>query len=384
MSISAKTGQRVERVLELAVDVWGERRRDLDRRAQPALSAAAERTPPPMVRGRPPEDLLRDAGRASRRRRSCSSPRDAGSIHFSYRRYLENRLREAFGFDGTPIRLVFRERASRQAAASKKPDARAASGRGRVGRRRPLGAQAAPKRRLWPAPRVAVVGAGAWGTTLAADPRAAEPVTLLCHSPETAARIARDAAQRGAPAGHRPAADASSPTADPAALADATDLVVFAVPSAHLREMVEAVAPHLARVGGPAVGGQGHRARHAAPHDRGHRGGGGLRPARIAALSGPNLAPRSRASLPASAVVAAEDPALAERIAARLGRRAFRLYVNRDLLGVELCGALKNVVAIAAGAADGLGFGDNGKAGLHDPRPGRDDPARDRRRARTR
>ena len=49
---------------------------------------------------------------------------------------------------------------------------------------------------------------------------------------------------------------------------------------------------------------------------------------------------------------------------ARLGRREFRLYVNRDILGVELCGALKNIIAIAAGAADGLGFGDNGKAGL--------------------
>ena len=48
----------------------------------------------------------------------------------------------------------------------------------------------------------------------------------------------------------------------------------------------------------------------------------------------------------------------------RLGRRRFRLYVNQDILGVELAGALKNVVAIAAGAADGLGFGDNGKAGL--------------------
>ena len=55
---------------------------------------------------------------------------------------------------------------------------------------------------------------------------------------------------------------------------------------------------------------------------------------------------------------------LADRIVERLGRREFRLYVNSDLLGVELCGALKNVVAIAAGAADGLGFGDNGKAGL--------------------
>jgi glycerol-3-phosphate dehydrogenase (NAD(P)+) len=62
--------------------------------------------------------------------------------------------------------------------------------------------------------------------------------------------------------------------------------------------------------------------------------------------------------------VAAEDLERAARIGERLGRREFRLYVNRDILGVELCGALKNVIAIAAGAADGLGFGDNGKAGL--------------------
>jgi glycerol-3-phosphate dehydrogenase (NAD(P)+) len=91
---------------------------------------------------------------------------------------------------------------------------------------------------------------------------------------------------------------------------------------------------------------------------------GGFDPARIAALSGPNLALEIARGLPASAVVAAEDEALAERIQSRLGRREFRLYVNRDILGVELCGALKNIIAIAAGAADQLGFGDNGKAGL--------------------
>src|SRR5439155_10133410 len=90
----------------------------------------------------------------------------------------------------------------------------------------------------------------------------------------------------------------------------------------------------------------------------------GIRPGRIAALSGPNLAIEVARGLPASAVVAADDPMLADRVAERLGRREFRLYVNRDLLGVELGGALKNIVAIAAGAADGLGFGDNGKAGL--------------------
>jgi glycerol-3-phosphate dehydrogenase (NAD(P)+) len=90
----------------------------------------------------------------------------------------------------------------------------------------------------------------------------------------------------------------------------------------------------------------------------------GIALARIAALSGPNLAIEIAQGLPASAVVAAEDLERAARIGERLGRREFRLYVNRDILGVELCGALKNVIAIAAGAADGLGFGDNGKAGL--------------------
>src|SRR5439155_21235693 len=55
---------------------------------------------------------------------------------------------------------------------------------------------------------------------------------------------------------------------------------------------------------------------------------------------------------------------LAHRVQARVGSRNFRVYVNADIVGVELCGALKNIVAIAAGAADGLGFGDNGKAGL--------------------
>jgi glycerol-3-phosphate dehydrogenase (NAD(P)+) len=91
---------------------------------------------------------------------------------------------------------------------------------------------------------------------------------------------------------------------------------------------------------------------------------GGIDPRRVAALSGPNLAQEIAARLPASAVVASEDPDLGERIVARLGRRRFRLYTNADVLGVELCGALKNVVAIAAGAVDELGWGDNGKAGL--------------------
>src|SRR4029077_281972 len=81
--------------------------------------------------------------------------------------------------------------------------------------------------------RVAVVGAGAWGTTLAAILAQREPVTLLCHSPETAARI-RDERRNEA---RLPVIDLPATwraTADPAALAEATDLVVFAVPSTHV------------------------------------------------------------------------------------------------------------------------------------------------------
>jgi GTPase len=112
VSISAKTGQRVGRVLELAIDIWAERRRriptgELNR----MLTTATERTPPPLVRGRRPRLFYAtQAGIAPPTFVFFAS--DAAAVHFSYRRYLENRLRDAFGFDGTPIRLVFRDRSS--------------------------------------------------------------------------------------------------------------------------------------------------------------------------------------------------------------------------------------------------------------------------------
>ncbi len=85
---------------------------------------------------------------------------------------------------------------------------------------------------------------------------------------------------------------------------------------------------------------------------------------RIGALSGPNLALEIARGLPASAVVGAVEEGTGQRVLEVLGSRSFRLYTNRDVIGVELCGALKNIIAIAAGAAERLGFGDNGKAGL--------------------
>jgi glycerol-3-phosphate dehydrogenase (NAD(P)+) len=84
----------------------------------------------------------------------------------------------------------------------------------------------------------------------------------------------------------------------------------------------------------------------------------------VAVLSGPNFAEEIAAGLPAAAVVASEDAELAALLQSEIASPSFRVYVNPDLIGVELCGAAKNVIALAAGAVDGLGLGDNAKAAL--------------------
>jgi GTP-binding protein len=127
ISISATTGQRVGRVLETAVDIWGERRKriptgELNR----LVSAATERNIPPMVKGRRPK-LFYATQAALAPPTFVFFANESGAIHFSYRRYLENRLRDAFGFDGTPIRLIFRDRSAvrlprrRRTASASKP-----------------------------------------------------------------------------------------------------------------------------------------------------------------------------------------------------------------------------------------------------------------------
>ena len=212
-------------------------------------------------------------------------------------------------------------------------------------------------------PRVAVVGAGAWGTTLAALIARVEPVTLLCHDPALAATITETRRnERRLPGIDLPGGIIS--TSDPGAVAGATDLVIFAVPSRHLRDVTVSVAGAVTASADVVSVVKGLEEGTLLRMTEVIADAAGIARSRIAALSGPNLALEIARGLPASAVVAAEEPAVADRIVARLGRREFRLYVNSDVLGVELCGALKNIIAVAAGAADGLGCGDNGKAGL--------------------
>jgi GTP-binding protein len=136
ISISAKSGQRVARVLEAAVDIWGERRKrvptgELNR----VVSAATQRKVPPVVKGRRPKIFYATQA-------SVAPPtfvffaNESSAIHFSYKRYLENRLREAFGFDGTPIRLIFRDRKSVRAPRQRATRSTVrAAGRGASGRR---------------------------------------------------------------------------------------------------------------------------------------------------------------------------------------------------------------------------------------------------------
>jgi GTP-binding protein len=110
VSISAKSGQRVGRALEAALLAADERRRRV-RTAEfnRLLSEATFRNEPPPVKGRRPK-LFYGTQAMTEPPTFVIFARNADAVHFSYRRYLENRLRESFGFMGTPLRLVFRER----------------------------------------------------------------------------------------------------------------------------------------------------------------------------------------------------------------------------------------------------------------------------------
>ncbi len=116
VSISAKTGQRVDRVLEMAVDVWGERRKrigtgELNR----LLAEATARQVPPVARNRRPK-LFYATQAGIEPPTFIFFANDAELIHFSYRRYLENRIRDVLGFHGAPIKLVFRNRGAERPA----------------------------------------------------------------------------------------------------------------------------------------------------------------------------------------------------------------------------------------------------------------------------
>jgi glycerol-3-phosphate dehydrogenase (NAD(P)+) len=171
---------------------------------------------------------------------------------------------------------------------------------------------------------VVVVGAGAWGTAFAHVLRERR------HDVFVATRDSDDAPYDGA------------------------DLVVLAVPSHAFRDA-------LARVGGdaPVLS----LAKGLDPQT-GKRLSTLVQDRPVAVLSGPNMAEEVLAGLPGASVIASEDEELAARLQHAINSLVFRVYLNTDVVGVELCGAARNVIALAAGGVDGLGLGDNGKAAL--------------------
>ena len=198
-----------------------------------------------------------------------------------------------------------------------------------------------------------MIGCGSWGTAFArvlAD--RGHEVTLACRDPDHAAAITAT----GRNPRYLQTADlsgVSATTVDEAPIADA-DLVVLAVPSRAFAEVAAALpgdAPVLSLTKGldPATG---------------ERLSTRVQGRPVAVLSGPNMAEEIADGLPSATVIASEDHALAEQLQEAINSMIFRVYVNDDLVGVELCAAAKNVIALAAGGVDGLGLGDNAKASL--------------------
>jgi glycerol-3-phosphate dehydrogenase (NAD(P)+) len=213
--------------------------------------------------------------------------------------------------------------------------------------------------------RVAVVGGGSWGTGFAVLLAGrGHDVLLAVRDPARAAEIA--AARENArylPGVALPAV-VTVEAATPAEACAGRDLVVLAVPSRAFAATCEALRPglsgdavllSLAKGLDPASG---------ARLSTVAASGCGVDAARVAVLSGPNHAEEVARGAPAATVVASSSAELAERLRDAVSTATFRAYSSADVVGVELCAAAKNVIALAAGVSDGLGFGDNAKASL--------------------
>ena len=201
--------------------------------------------------------------------------------------------------------------------------------------------------------KAVVVGGGSWGSVFAALlAERGHEVTLACRDPEEA-RIIDETGRNPRYVTDLDLSDVAAAPLAEAPVAGA-DLVCLAVPSRAFREVAESLpgaAPLLSLTKGldPETG-----ARLSTVV--------GDRP--VAVLSGPNHAEEIAQGLPAATVIASEDAALAVDLQRAVNSTRFRVYLNSDLVGIELCAAAKNVMALAAGGVDGFGFGDNAKAAL--------------------
>ena len=209
--------------------------------------------------------------------------------------------------------------------------------------------------------RVAVVGAGSWGTTVAH--LAAHNTTTVLHSrrADVADAINEHHENPRYLEGYRLHPELTSST-DLAEVVAGADVLVMGVPSHGFRETLQELAPSV-RPWVPVVSlakglerGTAKRMTEVAEEElSGHPAG---------VLTGPNLAKEILAGNAAAAVIAFDDLTIAERLQEVFSSALFRVYTNTDVIGCELGGALKNIIALAAGMADGLGTGDNTRAAV--------------------
>jgi glycerol-3-phosphate dehydrogenase (NAD(P)+) len=207
---------------------------------------------------------------------------------------------------------------------------------------------------------VGVIGAGAWGTALAGvAARAGREVVLYARSPERAAQIA---ATRTSPKLPGTALDASIGVTDDITVVAATDIILVATPAQNLRQAVAALAPHLVKATPVIACAKG--------IERGTRQfmteviAQAAPDAMPAILSGPSFADDVARGLPTAVTLAAKDEELARAVVQALGSSTFRPYHTSDVRGVEIGGAAKNVLAIAAGIVVGRKLGASALAAL--------------------
>lgn len=212
--------------------------------------------------------------------------------------------------------------------------------------------------------RVAVMGAGSWGTALAVMcVDAGQPTTLWARREEVAREINHDRSNETyLPDIELP--DDLRATHDPSSALEGADVVVLAVPSVGLVEQLEAW--------GKLIPGEATLVSVVKGVDVGTLRFGSqliidtldVDPARVVVVSGPNLALECARRLPAATVAAGVDTHRVARVQQAVMAPYFRVYTNEDRMGVEVAGAVKNVIALAAGMASGMGFGDNTMAAV--------------------
>ncbi len=210
---------------------------------------------------------------------------------------------------------------------------------------------------------IAVLGSGSWGTALAVHlARSGHDVRLWGRD----AALVEDMRARRANAVYLPEVPLPEPAMVTSVLGEAlggTELVVIAIPSHGLRAVLRSAAPHVAR-----------RAT-VVSATKGIEGGTLLRMSQVigeelgperavVVLSGPSFAREVAAQLPTAVLAASTEPSAAELVQAEFRSAYFRLYASDDVTGVEIGGAMKNVIAIAAGVVEGLGLGHNALAAL--------------------